>query len=256
VRRNGHKDLDESQLATRSLVGRVELTKCDKITAVVLAGGMGRRTGLPVRKQFIQVGGMKLFEVSSLIFARQVDRVVLVVPKGFESNSDLGKIGKEVKIVAGGAERTDSVLAGLSEVETEYVLVHDAARPFVPERIILEIYELLEDGWDAVCPVMPVVDSIVRGDDEVLIDTPPRGEFRTIQTPQGFKTGLLARAVNGQRAGHFHLPEMIRREGGRVRHIKGDPWLFKVTYEPSVHLAEYYSQRFPSWPKRDEETVG
>ena len=113
-------------------------------TAVVLAGGSGKRMGTKVHKQYLLMGGrpvlyysLKAFEDSELI-----DEVILVTGSGEEEHCrkeiiDRYGMSKVKKIVSGGAERYDSVWNGLQEAKADgFVFIHDGARPFVDERII------------------------------------------------------------------------------------------------------------------------
>ena len=176
----------------------MEKTLC---TAIVLAAGQGKRMGTEVQKQFLELKekpiiyySLRTFEDSPLI-----DSVILVTNQGNEAFCqkeivDKYQFKKVHKIVTGGAERYHSVWNGLQEVEGGHVLIHDGARPFLTEEIIVRVYETLQEC--RACAVgMPVKDTIKMVDTEgYIVDTPDRNYVWQIQTPQAFETELVKTA--------------------------------------------------------------
>src|SRR5437879_3396935 len=116
------------------------------VAAVLVAGGSGARLGADVPKAFVSVGGQRLVDHALTRFRRHVAHTVVVVPAGWEPQVDASVV------VAGGSSRQASVDAGLRAVpeHVEFVLVHDVARPFVPETVIIRVIEALRCGADAV----------------------------------------------------------------------------------------------------------
>jgi 2-C-methyl-D-erythritol 4-phosphate cytidylyltransferase/2-C-methyl-D-erythritol 2,4-cyclodiphosphate synthase len=133
--------------------------------------------------------------------------------------------------VIGGSSRRDSVLAGLKVVTSDHVLIHDAARPFVPASVIDRLIAALDIHSGAV-PALPFVDTVAHGDD-LLGDTLDRSGIVRVQTPQAFSTHAIVDA-------HKRWPadaeatddaQVLRASGGQVAIVKGDRMLEKLTYE-------------------------
>ncbi len=106
---------------------------------------------------------------------------------------DIQKISKKIEFVIGGSTRSESSKLGLLQVKSEYVLIHDGARPFISKKLITNIISKLEDN-DAVIPIIPVVDCIKLVKNEKILTTLNRNELFKVQTPQGFKTSIIKEA--------------------------------------------------------------
>ncbi len=145
-----------------------------------------------------------------------------------------------ITVIAGGAERTDSVAAGLAALppEADIVLVHDAARALAPPSLFDAVTAAVEAGADGVVPGLPVSDTIKQVDDTGrVVATPDRAALRAVQTPQGFRRSALeaAHAAGGPATDDAML---IERAGGTVRVINGDPLAMKITLPPDIDAAE------------------
>lgn len=218
-----------------------------RVVALVPAAGQGVRLGESIPKAFVRVGGspMLTLAIDGLIASGVVDHIVIMTPAELigEARSLLaGTAGPAcpvpVSVVAGGAERTDSVRAGIAAApEASHFLVHDAARALTPPSLIARVAAELRAGHAAVVPGLPVTDTIksvdARGD---VTGTPDRAGLRAIQTPQGFEAQLLrqAYAAGMQATDDAALAEAF---GARVRVIPGDPMAFKITTPLDLHLA-------------------
>jgi 2-C-methyl-D-erythritol 4-phosphate cytidylyltransferase len=133
--------------------------------------------------------------------------------------------------VTGGETRTDSVRAGLADVPDDAVavLVHDAARPLLPEAVIERVLAPLGEGWDGVVPGLAVSDTLKRvGADGAVAETVARDSLYAVQTPQAFPLDVLRRAVaaGGEAT---DCAGLVEAAGGRVKVVEGDPQLLKVT---------------------------
>jgi len=138
--------------------------------------------------------------------------------------------------VTGGATRRESVARGLAAAgDAARVLVHDAARPFLPASVIDRVLAAL-DGAEGAVPAVAVADTLTRADGDIV----PRAGLHRVQTPQGFRRDALARA-------HAAWPDdeeatddaqMVRRLGGTVVLVQGDAMLDKVTYPEDFATAE------------------
>lgn len=193
-------------------------------------------------KAFVAVGGtpMVRLAVDGLLASGAVDRIIVMVPAELvESAVALLPPSNAVRVVVGGAERTDSVRAGLAAApDAGYFLVHDAARALTPPALIARVAAELRAGHRAVVPALPVVDTVKSVDrDGVVTGTPDRAALRAIQTPQGFAADLLHAAYET----NVHATDdagLVERLGADVRTIPGDPMAFKITTPLDLMLAE------------------
>ena len=163
--------------------------------AVVLAGGVGKRLGLSVPKQFMKVSGRMVIEYSV---------------EAFEKNPDIDEIGefqemvrrnawkKVRRILLGGKERYDSSLSAIRAYEDEHdvrLIFHDGVRPLVSQRIISDVIHAL-DTYDAVNVAIPSSDTILEVEDNFIKSIPDRSRLRRCQTPQGFRLETIRDAYN------------------------------------------------------------
>ena len=177
--------------------------KKNRVGAVILAGGQGKRMNSQVQKQYMMLAGRPLISYALEAFEYSpVDEIVLVVGPGEEEYARreiLGPLGlkKVTDVVPGGKERYHSVYQGLKALEgCGYVLIHDGARPLVTEDIIERaICGAMEEG---ACVVgKPVKDTIKVSDAQgYAADTPDRSRLWQIQTPQAFSYALVRLAYD------------------------------------------------------------
>lgn len=212
------------------------------VTAVVPAAGSGERLAAGLPKAFYRLGGRTLLEraVDGLLASGVVDHVVVAVPADRLDEAKL-TLGGRAEVVAGGADRRESVRLGLSAAgKPRFVLVHDAARALTPPRLIVRVVEALVAGHQAVVPALPVPDTIKAVDaDGMVVNTPERAALRAVQTPQGFAADLLLRAY--QRAGAADFTDdasLIEHLADRVYVVDGDPLAFKITHPLDLKLAQ------------------
>ncbi len=213
--------------------------------AVVPAAGSGERLAAGVPKAFYQLEGRTLVEraVDGLLESGVVDRVVVAVPADRTDRAKL-ILGSNATVVAGGANRGDSVSRALAAVtdgeEPDFVLVHDAARALTPPALVVRVVESLRAGHPAVIPVLPLSDTVKVVDaNGAVLGTPERAGLRAVQTPQGFATSLLLRAY--QQAGTAEFTDdasLVEHIGGQVQVVDGDPLAFKITTRLDLMLAQ------------------
>ncbi|TSD95712.1 2-C-methyl-D-erythritol 4-phosphate cytidylyltransferase [Skermania sp. ID1734] len=213
-----------------------------RVVALVPAAGRGTRLGEAQPKAFVEIAGcpMVSIAVEGLLSSGVVDRVVVVVPSELLARAaDL--VPEQVQVVAGGAERIDSVRAGMDAAsDADFVLVHDAARALTPPSLVSRVVSELQAGRSAVVPALPVADTIKTVDDAGdVTGTPDRAQLRAIQTPQGFAADLLRRAYAAAPAGAFATDDagLVERLGERVHTVPGDPLAFKITTPLDLRLA-------------------
>jgi 2-C-methyl-D-erythritol 4-phosphate cytidylyltransferase len=215
------------------------------VWAVLVAAGRGERFGGKRPKAFAKLGDRPLLAESLERLDRSdwVESIVIVAPPEWEEPSIL--VAEEIaadkvrSAVTGGATRAESVRAGLEDVpeEAAVVLVHDAARPILPEEVVGRVVAGLEEGWDAVAPGLRIADTVKRADGDAVSETVDRTGLVAVQTPQAFGAEALRRA-------HAHGGEatdcagLVEAAGGRVRIVEGDPRLLKVTTPADLELAE------------------
>lgn len=206
------------------------------VAAVVVAAGQGLRAGGTVPKQFALWRGKPLVRHSVTALAKAgVAPIVVVIPADWETAAMEALAGVAgVRFVHGAASRQGSVRAGLEALETDApacVLIHDAARPDLPQGVIAALVAALESRPSAI-PVLPVVDSVVRGADGLRGAFVERDGLYRVQTPQAFRfNAILAahRAWNGA-ADAGDDAAVAEAAGLAVALVLGDERLKKVTF--------------------------
>src|SRR5262249_29990560 len=149
-----------------------------------------------------------------------VDAIVVVAPEGWEEPSilvaeELG-CGKVTATVAGGPSRAESVRLGVAEADGDAVglVVHDAARPVLPEDVLERILAALGEGWDGAVPGLPVADTIKRVQAGQVMETLERGALAAVQTPQAFTAPVLRAALEGDVAEASDCASLVEARGG------------------------------------------
>jgi 2-C-methyl-D-erythritol 4-phosphate cytidylyltransferase len=207
------------------------------VWAILVAAGRGERLGSDQPKAFVKLRDLPLLAepLRRLDESDWVDAVVVVAPPGWEEPAillaeEIGA-GKVRASVAGGQTRAASVRAGLAEVpeDAAVVLVHDAARPLLPDAVIERVLAPLAEGWDGVVPGLPVSDTLKRaGADGCVEETVARDGLWAVQTPQAFPAETLRRAAAGGGEA-TDCAGLVEASGGRIKVVPGDPQLLKVT---------------------------
>ena len=230
------------------------------VWAIIAAAGEGERLALDRPKAFAPLGGRVLLaeSVERLENSDWVDAIVVVVPEGWEEptillSEELGA-GKVAAAVAGGATRAASVRAGLGEVpaEADVVLVHDAARPLVPEDAIGRVLTALNDGWDGVVPGLVPPDTVKRVARGGVEETLDRDRLRLVQTPQAFLAPALREALAGG-GGATDCAALVEARGGRIGVVAGDRRLLKVTDTEDLALVATWLGVQPAVPIAEDE---
>ena len=175
----------------------------EKITAIVLSAGKGSRMKSDIPKQYMSLNDKPVIYYSLKAFEDSpVSQIVLVTGKEDVAYCEKEivqkyRFKKVVAVVAGGAERYDSVYCGLlAAPDTDYVLIHDGARPMVDQKIINDSIECVKKAKACVVG-MPSKDTIKISDEQnYAIDTPDRKTLWSIQTPQAFSYELICNAYS------------------------------------------------------------
>ncbi len=221
------------------------------VIALVPAAGRGVRLGSEEPKAFVPIAGVPMLRraVEGLVASGSVDGVVVIVPAGYAeraramlAGTDAASLHLGVRVAVGGAERSDSVRAGLAEARgAEFVLVHDAARALTPPEAVARVVGALRAGAQAVIPGVPVTDTVksvtgARGGVAVT-GTPDRSGLRAVQTPQGFRADILRRAHDG-RGDATDDAGLVEQLGVTVSVVPGADTAFKITGPLDLMLAE------------------
>jgi 2-C-methyl-D-erythritol 4-phosphate cytidylyltransferase len=206
------------------------------VWAVLVAAGRGERLGEDRPKAFVRLGELPMLAepLRRLDESEWIDAVVLVAPPEWEEPAILlaEEIGasKVTACVTGGETRTESVRIGVAEVpdDAAVILVHDAARPLLPDDVVRRVIEALGDGFDGAVPALPASDTVKRVDGDLVAETLDRSQLVAVQTPQGFVATALRAALAAGVEGS-DCASLVERHGGRVRVVPGDERLLKVT---------------------------
>jgi 2-C-methyl-D-erythritol 4-phosphate cytidylyltransferase/2-C-methyl-D-erythritol 2,4-cyclodiphosphate synthase len=213
--------------------------------AIVVAGGAGLRAGGGTPKQWRPVAGKPLcrWSVEALLRAG-AQEVVVVAPAGDLATATALLSGLDgVRVIAGGAERMDSVRAGLEavgEASTDAVMIHDAARPFLRSAHVHALLAALESA-DGALPALAVSDTLKRSSGDLVVQhtADRRGLYRA-QTPQAFRWPRLRQAFADWPQGETPTDDaqVMERSGGTVVLTPGDPLLMKATIGEDFAMLE------------------
>lgn len=208
----------------------------NRVIAIIVAAGRGKRLGSSLPKQFLKVRGRTILEMSVEAFEQNkyVDEIFVAANADYcELTEKLCRgFSKLKKIVAGGAERQDSVRAALDCLRGEngIVLVHDAGRPFVSEAVINAVIEGTAD-FGAAIPTVPAKDTI-RQVDGTGSRTLQRETLARVQTPQGFRISLIKHAFEKAQAEGFLGTDdasLVERMGINISMVQGEDANRKIT---------------------------
>jgi 2-C-methyl-D-erythritol 4-phosphate cytidylyltransferase/2-C-methyl-D-erythritol 2,4-cyclodiphosphate synthase len=221
------------------------------VAAIIAAGGRGLRLGADRPKQFLDIGGQAMLDMSvaALATSDRVSEIVVALPNehvGSVSADWSGKFKKPVTCVAGGARRQDSVANAFASVSpgADVVLVHDAARPFVTTAVI----ERTIDGalaHGAAIAAIPVRDTVKQAEGplvegaHVVKATLRRDEIFLAQTPQAFRRDVFASVLES--AGDADATDeamLAERAGYPVYLVAGDPANVKITTADDLATAK------------------
>ncbi|MBI3236574.1 MAG: D-ribitol-5-phosphate cytidylyltransferase, partial [Chlamydiales bacterium] len=220
-----------------------------KICAILLMGGEGCRFGSSIPKQFHRIAGKKVYLHTLEPFLKMPDfhTILLVAPLGWKS-----RVEEEIsfckdprlKVIVGGKSRQESSFLALllCDTDTEYVVIHDAIRPFISEEILKSnIEEVVRIG--AVDTCIPSADTIVHAQSQKMIDAiPPRSEYLRGQTPQSFSFPLILQAHKLALKDPSFAPSddcsLVHRLNHPISIVMGSEENIKITTQLDLFLAE------------------
>jgi 2-C-methyl-D-erythritol 4-phosphate cytidylyltransferase len=218
-----------------------------RVVAILVAAGRGERMGADRPKAFLDLAGQPLVLRAARAFeaAPSVEGIVAVVPEAEVEGASalLQPVRGLLAVVPGGARRQDSVLEGLKRVPSGFdgvVLVHDAARPLVDTALIESVVRGAGEVGAAL-PVLPLVDTVKRVENDTVVETLDRRELAAAQTPQGFRLEVLASAYEAAFRDRVTVTDeamAVERVGGRVKAVPGSPGNRKITTPEDLAWAE------------------
>lgn len=223
----------------------------NKRTAVIIAAaGRGKRLGAPVPKQFLKLGGEYVITKTLKAFEHldAIDHIFIVTNDDYvgfcKKIVDTCGFEKVDAIVAGGKERQDSVFNALQEVNrirpgVSYVLIHDAARPFINEDVILNVLKATDEKGAAVACVA-MKDSVRKAaGEENGSESVDRKDYFSVQTPQGFRKSMLIEAYEKAYDDSFVGTDdasIVERAGYEITIVDGDYENIKITTKEDLPI--------------------
>ncbi len=224
-----------------------------RISVILVAGGSGSRFGSDTPKQFLRLAGKPVIRHAAEALAPHVD---LIQPVGDAAAIGAALAGiAHLPAVPGGATRQESVRAGLEALAAlnagsvpDIVLVHDAARPFIPARTVPDLLAALRSAPGAI-PAVPVADTLKRAQDResgrTIVETVPREGLFRAQTPQAFRFDtLLALHRSGSHHGTTDDASLLEAAGKTVLLVDGSEANIKLTYpEDAMRLEQALTAR-------------
>jgi len=214
------------------------------VAVLVVAAGKGERVGGIVPKQYASLMGKPVLRWTLEALARQTDVTAIQVAIGPEQEALYADAVAGLNLrapIVGGATRQESVRLGLealADAVPDIVLIHDAARPLVSDRLIAAVIASLEAGADAAVPLLPVADTLKKHDGSAW-NTVSRDGLHRAQTPQGFRFAKVLRA-------HRHFAQrnvtddmaLAELAGLHIREVAGEEENLKITTPEDFARAE------------------
>jgi 2-C-methyl-D-erythritol 4-phosphate cytidylyltransferase len=225
------------------------------LTAIIVAGGCSQRMGFD--KLLASINGKPVVAHSITAFEQcnSVSDIILVARaehlSEYEKISESYGFGKISTVIPGGLRRQDSVRQGLDQLGqgTEFVAVHDAARPLVSADLIERLFQLAR-GHGGAASAAPIVDTLKRADKEHIVNgSVDRKDLFAVQTPQIFQRALLEKAYQAVFNAGLEVTDEIsavEQIGRKVILLPNDSPNFKVTYPADLQLAEFLLHRAAS----------
>lgn len=218
------------------------------ISAIILAGGKGKRMGADISKQFILVNNKPIlyYTIKNFMKCNEIDQIILVLPKDeieFCKKEVIEKYSLKIdKIVEGGKERQDSVFNALTVIDNDgIVLIHDGARPFVSQEIIKNGIKYANEFGAAAPGVMPKDTIKVKAENGFSKETLNRSELMAIQTPQSFKVKTIKechKRIKEEKKIVTDDTMVVEMYGNSVYLYEGNYKNLKVTTPEDLWIAE------------------
>lgn len=187
----------------------IEIGGIMKYSVLIVAAGKGKRMNLGYNKVFhVLETGNTILDTTVDIFLKDSNclQIIIAISASGMAQSVRSKESGKIVHVIGGSTRSESVFNGLMAVSQDYVLIHDAARPFVSQAIIDRVLKGLKD-YNACIPVVKVKDTIKVIVEGVVSETPVRDNLVQAQTPQGFLTDLIISCYKQAKKGNLNFTD-------------------------------------------------
>ena len=228
-----------------------------KVYAAILAGGSGTRMGNPDKpKQFWMMADRPVIihTIEKFCMVDEFAEIIVLPPATWVNQTNdlikryLAQFANRIAVVAGGAERNDTIMNAIAHIEQangladdDIIVTHDAVRPFVSYRIIKENIEAARQ-YGACDTVIPATDTIVHSiDGELIADIPVRNEYYQGQTPQSFNAlrlkALFQELAESDKAVLTDACKILVLKGEPVALVKGDEANMKLTYTNDMRVA-------------------
>jgi len=216
-----------------------------KASALIPAAGSGERLGKGINKAFVSVAGKPILAHTLSVFesCEAVEEIIIITgERDIEAAGELvGRFGfaKVRKIIAGGAQRQDSVRNGLMKANCEIIAIHDAARPMITHEIIERSIEKAEEMGACIAAVK-VIDTIKSASDDEVTGTVDRANLYSVQTPQTFRADLIRRAYDRAYAEGYYATDdaaLVERIGEKVAIVQGSYDNIKITTPSDLETA-------------------
>lgn len=204
-----------------------------KTYGVILASGIGQRTGSYIPKQFVKIHGQPMIEYVIAAFQKAGLPLIITIPPGYKHDFTWPAI-----IVEGGTERTDTIRNALEILKSEnadYVIFHDSARPLITPKIITDIQEQLYNGHDVLVTGTKITDSLLSLENTIRLEE--RNNYRLLQTPEAFKVSKLLKAYETLNTNPTLIAEPLL-DDPTLSIYEPNLFNFKVTYPDDIRITE------------------
>lgn len=212
------------------------------------AAGSGERLGLGA-KAFLSLGSLTILGQAVRSISGAVTEIVVAVPA--DRLDEATALFPGCRVIAGGSNRQETVAQLVAQTEAPLVLIHDAARPFLPRSVTQAVLAAARrDG--AASAALHVADTLVSSSTGKTV---PRDALRAVQTPQAFHRSLLLTAQQAASARGYQATDeatLVRQLGHQVTLVPGSAWLFKITTPADLELARAAE---PAWNARQKDST-
>ena len=208
-------------------------------SCILVAAGSGRRSGLMYNKVLYKLDEQTVIEKSIEVFENDEDcqEIILVISEGEKELFEELNLPSKLRFAYGGTERKDSVYHGLESVASDYVMIHDGARPFLKMKYIEKLKEALLNH-NAALLMVPTIDTSKRVENGYIVETLKREEIYNAQTPQAFKTSVIKEAyeklIEDDRLTTDDAQVLEFYSDEKVKVIEGDYTNIKITTEEDI----------------------
>lgn len=220
-----------------------------KVSAIIVAAGKGTRMGAGISKQFLQLKGKPIlfYTLNAFQKSSSIDEIILVSSEEHieyckKDIVEKYEISKVSKVVNGGAERQSSVYNGLKALKNcDIVLIHDAARPFIDEKLIKDGVRYAEIYGACACGVNPKDTIKIKDENGFSIETPDRSKLFAVQTPQSFKYELIFNCHKKVEHENIRVTDdtmVVERYGNKVYLYEGSYNNIKITTPEDLIIGE------------------